>query len=275
MPAKVVDFAEALQAEAEQISLMSASPTSSTTASTQDTKKEEHTKAAALRSEGAPTTNEEGKGKPKCRVSHKDLSKLKDPKGGSPKNADAGHGKGGQKGGATTATPTTPLPSSSMGSTATSSTSQASEEKSKVVIEEVKPTIPPALVSDISGLVKSLQSLKAVHLRYIESKSDGIKGSDLKLALLDGGATHGLRRGTADELAGAEMVTVELAHGSTTLFRKAGCRTLLSKEDVEPIIPVRQLIDAGYQLKWSSSEVSIWHPSKGAIRCWRRHKDAQ
>ena len=59
------------------------------------------------------------------------------------------------------------------------------------------------------------------------------------------------------------MVTVELAHGSTSLFRKAGCSKLLFKEDVEPIIPVRQLIEAGYQLKWNSSEVSIWHPKKG------------
>ena len=58
------------------------------------------------------------------------------------------------------------------------------------------------------------------------------------------------------------MVTVELAHGSTSLFRKAGRSTLLAKEDVEPIIPVRQLIEAGYQLKWGSSEISI--------KCWRR-----
>ena len=51
--------------------------------------------------------------------------------------------------------PTTPLPSSSHGYTATSSSSHgASEEKSKVVIEEVKPAVPAALVSDLSGLVE-------------------------------------------------------------------------------------------------------------------------
>ena len=137
--------------------------------------------------------------------------------------------------------------------------------------DEVKPAVPAALVSDLSGLVKSLQSLKAVHLRYIESKAAGVfSGGDQKLALLDGGATHGLRRGLPHELEGAEMVTVELVHGSTSLFRKAGCSTLLAKEEVEPIIPVRQLTEAGYQLKWSSSEVSIWHPQKGSIKCWRR-----
>jgi hypothetical protein len=113
-------------------------------------------------------------------------------------------------------------------------------------------------VSDLSGLVKSLQSLKAVHLRYIESKANGVfNGGDQKLALLDGGATHGLRRGLPHELEGAEMVTVELAHGSTSLFRKAGCSRLLAKEEVEPIIPVRQLIEAGYT---SSSGVPLKFP---------------
>jgi hypothetical protein len=53
------------------------------------------------------------------------------------------------------------------------------------------------------------------------------------------------------------MVTVALAHGSTSLFRKAGCSRLLAKEEVEPIIPVRQLIEAGYT---SSSGVPLKFP---------------
>ena len=42
------------------------------------------------------------------------------------------------------------------------------------------------------------------------------------MALLDGGATHGLRQGPPEEIAGMEMVTEELAHGNISLFRKAG-----------------------------------------------------
>ena len=147
---KVADFAEALQAEAGQLSLMSASPTSTMTASLPDTKKKEQIKAAALRSEGSPTSNDDGKGKSKCRFwgstagcrrgescafehswdgiqrkgrcwncsgeghmkpecphlkpygqrdssgSPTKISKVKDQKGGSPKNT--GHGKGASKG---------------------------------------------------------------------------------------------------------------------------------------------------------------------------------
>ena len=119
--------------------------------------------------------------------------------------------------------------------------------------------------------MKSLQSLKAVHLRYIESKANGVfNGGDQKLALLDGGATHGLRRGLPHELEGAEMVTVELAH--------MGVRPCSGKVDVARCWRRRRLnhprpsADRGrlYQLKWSSSEVSIWHPTKGSIKCWRR-----
>ena len=47
---------------------------------------------------------------------------------------------------------------------------------------------------------EALQCLKAVHLRHSESKADGVsKGGGRKLTLLDGGATHGLRRGLPQE----------------------------------------------------------------------------
>ena len=190
---KVADFAEALQAEAEQLSLMSASPTSTPTASLQDTKKKkEQIKAAALRSEGSPTSNDDGKGKSKCRLwgstagcrrgescafEHSwdgiqrkgrcwNCSGEGNMKPECPHLKQKEYGQRESSGsptkiskvkdqtcrwhsqehrpwkrcitkGATTPSPTTSLPSSSHGSTATSSSLHgASEEKSKVVIEE-------------------------------------------------------------------------------------------------------------------------------------------
>ena len=85
-------------------------------------------------------------------------------------------------------------------------------------------------MSDISGLVKSLQSLKAVQLRYVDAGGGEDPHYEGRVALLDGGATHALRQGDCSELKGAEAVTVELACGTTTLYRKKGCSTLLSKE---------------------------------------------
>eukprot|EP00438_Fugacium_kawagutii_P034049 Skav232724 [mRNA] locus=scaffold1843:794:1699:- [translate_table: standard] len=113
--------------------------------------------------------------------------------------------------------------------------------------------------------------MKAVHLRHVETKGvdDSTFGSQ-RVALLDGGATHALRQGAPAELQGAEPVEVELAHGSTVLFKREGSQTLLAREDVEPIIPLRLLIENGYKMTWTTDGVQIKHPQHGAIRCWRR-----
>ena len=92
----------------------------------------------------------------------------------------------------------------------------------------------------------------------------------VKVALVDGGATHALRRGAKSELENSEPVTVELAHGSTVLRKKKSCSTLLTSDDIEPILPVRLLIDHGFNLTWTSSGINIHHPRRGALRCWKR-----
>lgn len=138
----------------------------------------------------------------------------------------------------------------------------------KGVVED-KPSAA-ALVGEMTTLMNFLRSLKAIQIMYIESggvvDSDGREGG---VALLDGGATHALRQGRKDELEDAEPVQVELAHGSTVLYRKTGCSTLLASDPVEPIIPVRLLVENGYKMTWSAPECSIFHPAKGQIRCWK------
>ena len=181
------------------------------------------------------------------------ISKIAAPKatgkpGGSPKNA---------KGDSTLSSSQASLKESSSGTLPTSSTtsSVATEEKLKTKIVEEKPVTPEALMSDLSRLAKSLQGLTAIQLRYVEAKeakeAKVYNNDGVKVALVDGGATHALRRGTKSELENAEKVTVELAHGSTVLKKKRGCSTLLTSEDVEPILPVRLLIDHGFNLTWT------------------------
>eukprot|EP00435_Cladocopium_sp_Y103_P000255 s3738_g1.t1 len=207
----VVEFAEHLQAEAEQ--LMLATPTSTSTLSTTTTAsssattgtKKDLPSVKAFTAEKGEKTGE----RPKCRF-------------------------------------------------------WGTSEKPKIMIVEEKPKTPEALVSDLSSLVKSLQSLKALQLRYLEAKSVQPETKNgVRVALVDGGATHALRRGTAQELSEAEAVTVELAHGTTVLHKMKGCGTaeavtvelahgttvlhkmkgcgtLLTKEEIEPILPVRR-----------------------------------
>ena len=67
------------------------------------------------------------------------------------------------------------------------------------------------LISEATSLLKSLTpQTKAVRLKRVVP-TEGPTG------LLDGGATHALRRGNPQELANSETVLVELAHGSVEL----------------------------------------------------------
>ena len=332
--AKVTEFAEALQAEAEQLALAIApSSTTSAVVNAVDTKKKEIVRVAALRQDDErPNENGfnqnrsskvprpckfwgttvgcrrgdkciyehswdgikrhgrcwncsgEGHMKPECPyMKHKDgqkegrpdpsagspnkVSKVTGPKNGTPRRrGDHGKGQGGDQGGSTTSTPTRPLSSSTSGPTLTSLPPQGGGVSKGV--EEIVPNQSTTLVTDINGLVKSLQSIKAVHLRYVARNL--VDPNEKPVALIDGGATHGLRTGTADELREAESVVVERARGTTTLYRKPGCSTLLAKEPIEPIVPMRQLVEAGYKVNWTAKDLTINHPTRGPIRCWRR-----
>ena len=105
-------------------------------------------------------------------------------------------------------------------------------------------------------------------MKFLDGRIDG--EAEEKVALLDGGATHALRKGSVEELSEAEPIEVELAYGKATLYKKRGSNTLLAREDVEPIIPLRLLVDQGYVIDWSSNGCKIKHPDRGEVQCWRR-----
>ena len=126
-----------------------------------------------------------------------------------------------------------------------------------------------ALIAEATSLLKSLRALKACRLRQIcriqpDAEREG------EVALLDGGATHPLRMAEVGEKNHLIPVQVELAHGSTTLFRKEGCSTLLSLDEVEPIIPLSLLVQHGFRIDWSANGCTINHPRQGPILCWLR-----
>ena len=53
---------------------------------------------------------------------------------------------------------------------------------------------------------------------------------------------------------------VELACGSTTLFKHPKHQTLLSRSPVEPIIPLAWLLAADYKITWKRDSIVIHHP---------------
>ena len=121
------------------------------------------------------------------------------------------------------------------------------------------------LLTEATTLLKTLRpEVKAVKLKRVVM-ADGPTG------LLDGGATNALRRGTPQELASSESVVVELAHGTVELKQHPVTGTILTDHMVEPIVPLRGLIDLGFTIKWNNTGCEIKHPSRGTINCWLRN----
>ena len=124
------------------------------------------------------------------------------------------------------------------------------------------------VVGEVTNLLKGLNGpvLKSVGHGgdHLEVEFDDGTG------LLDGGATHPLRQGSTEEIKNAVQVTVELAHGATQLYQNPVNGTLLSEGPVEPIVPLRGLVELGYTITWSRAGCAVKHPRLGKIKCWER-----
>ena len=164
-------------------------------------------------------------------------------------------------------------------STSSTATTEKGEGKTEVKVEsQAGPRDPPEvtqgtpvsatdeILREAADLLKSLKlrSVKAIRLKSV---AEGVYGAPGEFALLDGGATNALRKARAEEMDYLIPTTVELAHGTTTLYRVSGHQTLLSKTEVEPIIPLSWLVQGGYQIDWSRDRCVIHHPERGPLCC--------
>ena len=125
------------------------------------------------------------------------------------------------------------------------------------------------LMQEATSLMKSLRpSIKAVRPTDQMCK---VVSDNCPTGLLDGGATNALRMGTSEELAQSLVVTVELASGTAELHQNPQTGTLLTKIPVEPIVPLRGIVELGYKIKWDSKGCEIYHPEHGKLTCWLRN----
>ena len=120
------------------------------------------------------------------------------------------------------------------------------------------------LLQEATALLKSLRSLKAVKVKQIGTPTGNPKE---RMALLDGGATHGLRQARPEEVKSLEKIEVELASGTAWLYRHPDHRTLLSLDPVEVIIPLHRLVSLGFRIDWTSRGCRIHHRHQGVVNC--------
>ena len=146
--------------------------------------------------------------------------------------------------------------STSEGTTSSTTTTASSPVKGEEVAS--------SFLSEAAGLLKALKSVKSIKLRQIKLEDE--VGSGL-VVLLDGGATHALRKAKECETPHLRQVKVELASGVAWLYAHPAHNTLLSLEDVEPIVPLHLLVPHGYRVDWRREGCVIHHPRLGPIRC--------
>ena len=153
---------------------------------------------------------------------------------------------------------------------------EGNQEDQQIPVEEVvdekkveKPAASSgevqALLSEATTLLKSLRpvgdgrmAMKAIKLSSLEVRTND-------RALLDGGATHCLRKAESEEeWQRAQEVRVELAEGSVLLRQIPWTKTLLTQNEVQTIVPLGVLISLGYEAYWERDRFTLTDPS-GAL----------
>ena len=154
-------------------------------------------------------------------------------------------------------------PSAGSGSSPTSASVRSVDSPEKTASKDAT----AELLTEATSLLKTLRSMKVLRVKELRQQEGNGSGA---VGLLDGGATNGLRRAHPHEVSQMFPVRVELASGSTTLFRVEHHKTLLTHDHVEVIVPLHRLVTLGYKLQWTAAGVKITHPEHARIQCTMR-----
>ena len=155
----------------------------------------------------------------------------------------------------------------------TPSTSATTENPKKDEEQNPVPTVKATmaqdpgtgeLVSEVTSLLRSLRVGNGPQMRacYIKRIQDGKPGE----VLLDGGATHCLRRAKDQrEWDRARPIQVQLAEGSVCLRQDPDTGVLLTLSEAQTIIPMSKLIELSYVLRWDAGGCNLEHPKHGVV----------
>ena len=149
----------------------------------------------------------------------------------------------------------------------------------KTVIVEA-PSSTQELAKEVTEVLRSLRLRKIALLDHsldhsppmprVSTLPTGI-GQGPSFGLIDSGATAALRTGSQSEVAAATPVSVQLAVGEARMFANA-YGTLLTPDDVQPILPMAFLPDLGCSMTWTDRGCSVRHPRKGLLPVRLNHQ---
>ena len=123
-----------------------------------------------------------------------------------------------------------------------------------------------SLINEVTNLLRSMKissdgdpAVKAMVKQVVYSVEKNHR------VLIDGGATHCLRRATNEEWDQSLDVTVHLATGTVKLKQHPEKKTIFTKDHCQPIVPMALLVQAGAQVAWDKDGCEIRHPAHGKL----------
>ena len=139
-----------------------------------------------------------------------------------------------------------------------------------IVVDAPNPT--QELAKEVTEVLRSLRLRKLEVVGPAHSVPSSVRVSSLPQSLaegaahglIDSGATAALRTGSQTEIAAATPVSVQLAVGEARMFANA-YGTLLTPNNVQPILPMAFLPDLGCTMTWTDRGCSVKHPRKGLL----------
>ena len=111
------------------------------------------------------------------------------------------------------------------------------------------------LLAEATQLLRSMRAPSAKSMVVIKEMNTVV----INKGLLDGGATHALRKcKDLEEWEAATPTKVILAEGTTSKMRlKEGTLTLITQEDIQPIVPMGVLTMMGYEVEWKQGHCKV------------------
>ena len=143
---------------------------------------------------------------------------------------------------------------------------RSSSEKGGATTSSPAAATGETLMGEVAGLLRSLrlQHEPAPALRGCQVRRLGAQ--DAVRCLLDGGATHCLRQCENEtEWSKGVEVSVSLAQGDVLMRQDPSTTTLLTREKVQPIVPLSKVAALGFRVQWDSTECRINHPQHGSL----------
>ena len=128
-------------------------------------------------------------------------------------------------------------------------------------VQQVQQQAQPSVMGEVASLLKTMRTTSTTP-RVLAVVTDNNQG-----VLLDSGATH-ILRGPYDETEWLQATPTEVqtATGKTQLRMSKTSRSLLTKDDLQPTVPLGMLTQHGCKMRWHRDGFALTHAKLGEVK---------